>query len=295
MRFKDISSKQQNNNEINTLRRKGLRLFKMNDYEVFVTKYDEIPSLIYEIGRLREITYKEIGAGTGKHIDVDIYDTYYNHLLIWNSSNKEIIGGARIGVGSLILNNYGVNGFYSFSLFQIDSKLDFLLSNSIELGRVFIIKEYQRKVFPLLLIWKGILSFVSNYPKNNYLFGCVSFGNILSDVSKNLIIQFIKKYHYNEGVAKYISPLKKFRVTSLSQENSVFLESIGGDIEMLDHYIYNLEKRNSRIPVLVKNLLKQNAKIIGFNIDVDFNNSIDGLIFFEKNDISRKYKLTNRY
>ena len=144
-----------------------------------------IPNIIREIGRLREVTFREIGEGTNKSIDLDEYDIYYHHLFIWDTEAKLIVGAYRIGLGDEIFYSMGKKGFYVAELFKIKEQFTPVLKKSLELGRSFIRKEYQQKPLPLFLLWKGILKYLIDNPRYRYLIGPVSISNTFSKFSKS--------------------------------------------------------------------------------------------------------------
>ena len=130
--------------------REDYRVWAEKNYEVFIAPTSAIPNIIREIGRLREITFREIGEGTNKSIDLDEYDIYYHHLFIWDTEAKLIVGAYRIGLGDEIFYSLGKKGFYIAELFKIKAQFMPVLKKSIELGRSFIRKEYQQKPLPLV-------------------------------------------------------------------------------------------------------------------------------------------------
>ena len=156
------------------------------NYEVFIAPTSVIPNMIREIGRLREVTFREIGEGTNKSTDLDEYDIYYNHLFIWDTEAKMMVGAYRIGLGDEIFYSLGKNGFYITELFKIKEQFTPVLKKSLELGRSFIRKEYQQKPLPLFLLWKGILKYLIDNPRYQYLIGPVSISNTFSKFSKSL-------------------------------------------------------------------------------------------------------------
>ncbi|MBC7439889.1 MAG: lysophospholipid acyltransferase family protein, partial [Flavobacterium sp.] len=143
--------------EVNELRKADCRLLQSKNYEVFFTEADKIPNILHEIGRLREITFREVGEGTNESIDIDKYDKYYHHMFLWDAETNQIAGAYRMGLGSEIFPKKGVEGFYLNGLFRFESELNEMLQQSIEMGRAFVIKEYQQKPMPLFLLWRGIM------------------------------------------------------------------------------------------------------------------------------------------
>jgi putative hemolysin len=268
---------------------KEYKLFETKNYSVLCAPVNVMPELFREIGRLREITFREVGEGTGKSIDIDEYDFYYYHLFIWDSDAKKIVGAYRLGKGREIMTTYGKSGFYINSLFGIRDGLNSILGESVELGRSFITRDYQKKVIPLFLLWKGIMVFILRNPDYRYLIGPVSITNDLSTFSKTLIVDFIKKYFYNEDLAKFVVPKKEFKTgKDKSGERSVLIDNSERDINKIEKVIIDVEP-GYRIPVLVKKYLEINGRIIGFNIDPDFNNCIDGLLILDLYDIPDEF------
>jgi putative hemolysin len=259
-------------------------LFRNKNYNLICVPSVEIPNIMNEIGRLRETTFRLVGEGTNQPLDIDEYDLYYYQMFIWDEDEKKIVGAYRVGKGKEIMLQYGIKGFYIQSLFRINRKFHPVLSRSLELGRSFIVPEYQKKPLPLFLLWKGILYFLLKNPEYRYLVGPVSISNRFSTFSKALIIKFIKEHHYNHTFAKYIKPRKKFRVPAHQIDTDIIIEGTS-DINKLDKFIQDIETSHFTVPVLLKKYLKQNGKIVEFNIDPKFNNALDGLLVLDMYDV----------
>jgi len=260
-----------------------------NDYELYTTKNYSvicapayiIPDIFREIGRLREITFREAGEGTGKSIDIDKYDFYYQHLFIWDTVEDRLVGAYRLGKGKEIVANYSIKGFYISSLFKIKKSFTPVLSTSIELGRSFIVRDYQKKAMPLFLLWKGIMIFLLKNPEYRYLIGPVSISDDLSKFSKSLLVDFIMKWFFNQEFSKFVRPRKEF-VPEPDKINSrkIFIDTWEKDISKIEKIITDVES-GYRMPVLLKKYIEINGKIIGFNIDPKFNNCLDGLMILD--------------
>lgn len=260
-------------------------LFSNGSFSVYCAPYSSIPHIMREIGRLREITFREVGEGTNKSIDLDQYDLYYNHLIIWDNVNKKIAGSYRIGKGKDIMGQYGKKGFYTSSLFRINKGFNKVLERSFELGRSFIIKDYQRHPLALFSLWKGILWYLMKNPDYQYLIGPVSISNDFSMRSKSLIAEFMRDNYFDYSFSEYIKPRKKFNIPNkYSKANRKILRNIDDNIKTLDLYVNELQPALS-IPVLMKKYLQMNGKIIGFNIDPEFNDCLDGLMLVNITDI----------
>ena len=271
--------------EVDALREKEGRLLESKNYEVFFANAKEIPNLIHEIGRLREITFRDVGEGTNKAIDLDKYDKYYHHLILWDREANCLAGAYRMGLGKEIYKKYGINGFYVQTLFRIEPELHQMMSNTIEMGRAFIIGEYQQKPMPLFLLWKGIVHVTLRYPEYKYLMGGVSISNQFSDFSKSLMIEFMKSHYYDPYIAQYIHPKKEFKVKLKDGDKDFVFDATQADMQKFDKIIDEIEPGALRIPVLIKKYVKQNARLVAFNVDPKFNNAVDGLMYIKVSDI----------
>lgn len=271
--------------EVNALREADGRLLESKNYEVFFASAKDIPNLLHEIGRLREITFRDVGEGTNKEIDVDKFDKYYHHLLLWDRAANRLAGAYRMGLGKEIYKKLGINGFYIQTLFRIEPELHQMMSNTIEMGRAFIIGEYQQKPMPLFLLWKGIVHVTLRYPEYKYLMGGVSISNKFSDFSKSLMIEFMKSHYYDPYIAQYIYPKKEYKVKLKDGDKDFVFDATKADMQKFDKIIDEIEPGALRIPVLIKKYVKQNARLVAFNVDPKFNNAVDGLMYIKVSDI----------
>ncbi len=271
--------------EVTELRKGDYRLLQSKNYEVFLVEADKIPNILHEIGRLREITFRAVGEGTNNSIDLDEYDTYYHHMFLWDDETKQIAGAYRMGLGKEIFKKYGINGFYLQELFKFEPELYSMMENSIEMGRAFIVSEYQLKPMPLFLLWKGIVHTTLRYPSHKYLIGGVSISNQFSDFSKSLMIEFMKSHYYDPYVAQYIAPKKEYKVKLKDADKDFVFNETEADLNKFDRLIDEVEPGNLRLPVLIKKYIKQNARVVAFNVDPLFNNSVDGLMYIRIADL----------
>lgn len=273
--------------EVATLRKDYL-VTKEKGYEVFVAPTPAIPNIIREIGILRETTFRDVGEGSNKSIDIDEYDIYYHHLFIWDTDKKMVVGAYRIGLGDEIFYSMGKKGFYTASLFKIKSQFTPVLKRSLELGRSWIRKEYQRKPLPLFLLWKGILKFIIMNPRYRYLIGPVSISNSFSKFSKSLIVDYISRHHFDHEMAEYVRPRKKFKVDFSRIDADLLLNGEDDSLKGLDNLISELEVRNMKVPVLLRQYISLNAKIICFNIDPKFADCLDGFLVLDLQKVPKE-------
>ena len=268
----------------NLRKKEGKMLFSNGDYEVYFTKFDEIPAMMREIGRQRELTFRAVGEGTNLPFDLDEYDKHYHHLILWDNIAQKIAGAYRMALGSEVMKNYGIKGFYTNSLFDFDQELQPFFKKVIEMGRAYISIEYQQKPLPLFLLWRGIVHVCLRNPEHKFLMGGVSISNRFSDFSKSLMIEFMRSHYFDPAVAQYVHPKNDYKVYLSERDKSLFFEGLDDDLNKFDKLIDDFEPE-MRLPVLIKKYIKQNAKVVAFNVDPNFNDAIDGLMYIRISDL----------
>ncbi len=270
------------------------KLVEARGLSVFHATERQAPSIVKEIGRLREITFRKVGEGSGKSYDLDEYDTYYEHLFIWNPEKQELVGAYRFGKADEILHKYGRKGLYTTTLFRFNPGIFELLGDALELGRSFVRPEYQRTGAALPLLWKGVGGYVVRNPKYKYLFGPVSISNEYQTKSHQLIVRFLKQNCYSREISKLVKSRKPYRSNIFNQlkDKKQFLKILE-DVEDLSAFITDLENDGKGIPILLKEYLKLGGKLLGFNVDRKFSNVIDGLILVDLTQTDRR--ILDRY
>lgn len=240
----------------------------------------QLPWSLQEIGRLRELTFRAIGEGTGKAVDIDLFDNYYTQLICWNPTTREIVGAYRIGAVDQILPHYGLRGLYTHTLFKYGRELPRRLGAALELGRSFVRPEYQRSFAPLLALWKGISEYVARHPHYRVLFGPVSISNDYSPSSRLLLVEFLKRHCFDVELSKLIKPRtpvhRRHPLAALAADFAQL-----PDIETLSEMLMQLEPDHKGVPVLLRQYLKLGGKLLGFNVDAQFGHAIDGLIMVD--------------
>lgn len=270
--------------EINAIRSQCLA--ESGDMQVYYARASQIPFVLREIGRLRETSFRLVGEGTGKSLDLDNYDRYYQQLFIWNKISQEVVGGYRLGLTDEIIRDRGLNGLYCHSLFKMQPAFFKNGPGAIELGRSFVRPEYQRSFSPLMLLWKGITRFVYKHPQYPVLFGPVSISNDYSSVSKDLMITYLKKHFNNSELCKLIKPRTPYRKLKQQQLSLSLMHNIS--IDDLSTLIASLEPDEKGLPILIKQYLKMSGEFLGFNRDADFGNCIDGFIRVDLRNSDKK-------
>ena len=244
----------------------------------------QIPNTLIEIGRLRELNFRAASEGTGQALDLDSFDKLYIHIFVWNTQQHEIVGGLpnRI-VPDDLLEKYGKNGLYTATLFHSSKKFYETLGPSLELGRSFVRLEYQKSYAPLLLLWKGIGSFISRHPRYRMLFGPVSISKDYSKLSRKLIATTLLKHNQAKDVAAMIRPKTppRFRPTRIPGFNFDQGQRFLHDIEEICSVIADIELEAKTIPVLLRHYINLGGQLLAFNVDKTFSNCMDGLILVD--------------
>lgn len=236
------------------------------------------PNLMREIGRLREITFRAVGEGSGKDCDIDEFDEFYTQLVLWDKKNAQVAGGYRIGALDKILKEKGKNGIYIATIFNIEEELLWQVKNGIELGRSFVAKEYQRSYQPLLLLWTGICQYILQ-PENihyRYIIGPVSISSEMQTTSKTLLVNFLEENQFAQELSHYVSPKHPFQ--GISKAKRYFNTFSIADMRDVQEAITELEDNQMGVPVLFKHYLKMGAKMLAFNVDPDFSDVLDCLM-----------------
>ena len=264
-------------NEIDSLP-SNRRLTENTEFAVYHATACEIPNLLLEVGRVRELTFRRAGEGTGKRRDLDSFDAYYWHVLLWSKTKRELVGGYRAGSTSEILAERGLAGLYTSTLFRYDESLFQKLGPALELGRSFVRPEYQRQYAPLLLLWKGIAHLVAKRPEIPVLFGAVSISNDYNEASREMIYRFFEARMMEDHLAGLIEPRRPFRPGFLRRWDCRSMCRALRDLDELSQPITDIEADGKGLPILLRQYAKIGGRLLGFNVDRNFSNVLDGLV-----------------
>jgi putative hemolysin len=248
------------------------------DFSVYVADPEEIPNLLQEVGRLREVTFRAVGEGTGKSLDLDRFDPYYKHVLLWSKAKQELVGAYRLGLTEEILPRFGPSGLYTSTLFRYDVRLFDHFGPALELGRSFVRPEYQRQYAPLLMLWRGIGRFLASNPHLTILFGAVSISSRYNRVSRELIVRFFRAREEDPGLRKLIAPRRPFRPGWIRPGDCPTTCTRLKDLDELTDPIGDVESDGKGVPILIKQYAKLGGRLLSFNVDRDFSNVLDGLV-----------------
>jgi putative hemolysin len=246
---------------------------------VYCAPTSRIPWTLQELGRLRELTFRAVGEGTGRSADIDVFDDYYEHLFIWNTETREIVGAYRLGRTDEISRRFGKRGLYTSTLFDYSELFIKLLGPALELGRSFVRVEYQKSFAALMLLWKGIGEYIARHPRYCRLIGPVSISNDYLPLSRELLVGFLRKKTFQPLAPTVVRPKRPFRgrfsLRTLGRHESL------ADIEGLSTVVADLEPDGKGAPVLLRQYLKLGGRMLGFNVDPDFGDALDCLVLVD--------------
>ena len=234
----------------------------------------QIPWCLQELGRLREISFRAAGEGTGRASDIDLFDAHYLHLFVWDDEAQAMVGAYRLGLTDEILSRYGRRGLYTQSLFKYGARALQSINPAIELGRSFVRSEYQRSYAPLMLLWRGIGRFVERHPRYAILFGAVSISNSYDPASRRLIVEYLKANTIETELARYVKSRRQFMHLRTRDDQNARPK----DIDELSQLVARIEPDSKGVPVLLRQYLKLGGRLLGFSSDAQFSNTLDGLM-----------------
>jgi putative hemolysin len=246
------------------------RLFRSGPYEVCIARRPQIPNLMEEIGRLRELSFRQVGEGTGKARDIDEFDDWYLHLFTWDNDAQRVVGAYRLCMTDVVLRQLGLRGLYTRSLFEYDEALVQELSPAIELGRSFVRTECQGSGRGLALLWRGIGQLIASRPSYRRLFGPVSVSAAYCDGSRALIAATL-------SAGQHCHPLAGLVAAKRPPTLPVRPDSTP-DARWLSKRVAELEYDNKGLPLLVREYIKLGGKFLSFSLDPAFGNAMDGLV-----------------
>ncbi len=272
--------------EIESLPRESC-LEQNKEFLVYLASAQEIPHMMHEIGRLRELTFRAVGEGTGASRDIDRFDQHYKHLLLWSRTKQELAGAYRLGLTPEILTAMGMDGLYTNTLFRYDPDFFKRLGPALELGRTFIRTEYQRHYGPLLTMWKGIGRFLARNPQFAVLFGAVSMSSRYSQASRELIVRFFQAQEMrlsltsNLDLRKLVTPRSPFRPRALNSPGADPACDQFANLQDLAGPIADVESDGKSVPILYKQYAKLGGRLVSFNVDRNFSGVLDGFVLVD--------------
>lgn len=250
--------------------------------KVYAAEAAQIPQMMQEIGIQREITFRAVGEGTGKSIDLDEYDPHYVHLIMWHTQERALAGAYRIGRTDVIMDGEkGFKGIYNSAFFKFSPKIQRILRRGIEMGRAFITPRFQKHPASLDTLWMGIGHYLSLHPEYRYMYGTVSVSSEYRPSSRALILAYLQQHCMNPELAKEIKAFNPPKALNLYSEDARLIKKGVKDLRLLCHLITHLEKDGKSIPVLLRQYLRLGGEMLSFGIDEDFGGTLDGLVLVD--------------
>jgi putative hemolysin len=259
----------------------------------YLARGEEIPALLVEIGRLRELTFRAVGEGTGRACDLDAFDQDYLHLFVWDDEACRVIGGYRLGPTDRLIESGGLGKLYSSTLFRLHPEFVRHVTPGLELGRSFVRPDCQKGYLPLLLLWRGIGTHVARHPQYHRLFGPVSISPAYQHTSLHLMLDHLRTHELHPELASRIRPRRPVRGGRRVRRVLHWTPETLRSLEDVSAMVAELEDDGRGVPVLIREYLKLGGKLLGFNVDPDFGHTVDGLVLVDLRDTPRR--LLERY
>jgi putative hemolysin len=258
-----------------------------DEHSVFVVQGKRIPNVMRELGRLREITFRDVGEGTCKEFDLDKFDEYYHQIVLWDKEKELIIGGYRLALSDEVIEKFGYEGLYLNTLYYVDPIFYSEHGSLIELGRSFIVKEYQKSYAPLLLLWSAIGKFIVRSKRYRRLTGLVSVSASYSALCRQIIAATLNNKYFKSSLTHLAKAHNPFVFDQLPLNIYEKTQEIK-EFHELEAFVEAVDPESAALPVLLRHYIeKVNAKVLGVSVDPDFNNSLDCFIHVDIEKISQ--------
>lgn len=256
---------------------------------IYLSEKNHPESLLAELGRLREYSFRTVGEGTGKHSDTDLYDAQYMHLILWHPNDQQIVGAYRLADSEHIIRTHGLNGLYSHSLFEYQHTNCDFLQQGIELGRSFIQPRYWGRR-SLDYLWQGIGAFLASRPHYRYLFGPVSISASLPNQARDLLVYFYQQYFKADFML--VRSRNPYQLEQQIQQNLNLTFQGNNYREDFSRLKSTLANMGCAIPTLYKQYTELcepgGVQFIDFNVDPNFKQCVDGLVLIDLTQLKAK-------
>ena len=258
---------------------------------ILLTTAHQSPCIMREIGRLREMTFRLVGEGSGAPRDMDIFDKTYDQLFLWDEDDLEIVGAYRLGDARLLTERGGLSALYTNTLFAFSSSMQCYFEQGLELGRSFVQPKYQTRN-ALDYLWYGIGAYVSSRPHIRYLFGPTSISRFYSPEAIARIAYFYSE-NYN-SLPVEVRPRTPFTISDevkAKLDTEFFGIDRDEDFKALKHY---LASESLKVPTLYKHYSQTTehtgVTFCAFNRDPDFGDCVDGFVIADLTLLKPKKK-----
>lgn len=249
-----------------------------DNHNIFLCDYENHPCIMREIGRLREFTFRLVGEGTGARRDIDKYDHYYRHLVLWDEEKLCIAGAYRLGEAHKIIHNQNAQSLYTAELFTFAAEMDQYLAQGLELGRSFVHPDYWGKA-SLDYLWQGLGAYLHHHPQVRYVFGPVSMSAQYSKYLRDLLVYYYQTYYTHEETLAEGKHQHEINETQLIEFQNQFSKLDREQGFSLLQEIF--QKHETKVPVLFKQYAalyeEEGYKLLAFSVDSEFGNCLDGL------------------
>lgn len=279
--------------EINALPADALYAETANGLKVYAAEASQIPHILHEIGILREHTFRAVGEGSGNACDLDDFDQYYTHLIMWDSRANRLAGAYRMGRTDKILQTLGAKGIYNSQFFRFSDKLLKVLALGLEMGRAFICKEYQRHPASLDTLWMGIGHYLARHTEYRYLYGTVSISSEYTPASRALMLTYLKTHCMNSELMGEVSAFYPPTGAELKSEDARLVSTAVKELRQLTGLVADVEPDSKSIPVLLRQYLRLGGRMLSFGIDNDFGGTLDCLVMVDMTQTPRR--ILDRY
>ncbi len=266
-------------------------LLRQGDHEIWMGGFQQLPSVMHEIGRGREISFRAAGGGTLQPLDLAPQDEYYHHLFLWNKKERAIVGAYRIGLADRIIAQHGQQGLICSGLFDFKPAFVERLNPGLELGRSYVLPEHQKSYGSLLLMWAGILAFIARQPQYKIVFGSVgvSQGEEYAAASRTLIVNFMREQFNLPALSVQVesrSPFEGVRLRGLTPDE---ISGLVHDVEDVSTLVTGLEHDGKGVPILIKHYVRMNAKLLDFGVWKNHSNAVVGFMLADLTTADPKF------
>jgi putative hemolysin len=255
-------------------------LLQQGRFRVYFAEQSDIPRTLDEIARLRELTFRAVGEGTGGARDLDVFDQTYHHLVLYDTSEKCIAGSYRIAFCDRIIRESGFAGLYTNELFRFKAPMRRELCDAIELGRSFVRPEYQRESIALALLWRGIGELLVRNRSYRRLVGAVSISDRYRGAARRLLVAFLNETRSDRKLGRLVDARRPIQVNLNPEERALLTEHCRRTKD-LSYLISELDTSSSRVPVLLERYLDLGARVLSLSVDPAFGDCIDALVLVE--------------
>jgi putative hemolysin len=234
---------------------------------------NEAPQLFHELARMREITFRASGQGGGSSVDITREDDYYHQLVLWDYEQKRLVGAYRLGITQEVLQQHGQQALYLDHVFHLHPDFFDQIGAAVELTRSFIHPDYQKDPLALSHLWRGLGSVCAKRGIRT-LFGSVTIPATVSDASRAVIVEYLRRYHSAEPLMLDLVQARVPFQAPGAAHRLIVDAHVGEPIEVLRDCVLALDGTVCPIPPLIRHYLSMNAKFLGFHVEQEFGNAL---------------------